>query len=36
VSFRRSTASGITTYPLVPNLPDFTGSALIVEQRLHL
>jgi hypothetical protein len=36
VSFRRSTAGGITTYPLVPNSPDFTGSTLIVEQRLHL
>jgi hypothetical protein len=36
VSFRRTTAGGITTYPLVPNSPDFTGSTLIVEQRVHL
>ena len=36
VSFRRSTAGGISTYPQVPNSPDFTGSTLIVEQRLHL
>jgi hypothetical protein len=35
ISFRRSSAGGMTTYPLIPNSPDFTGSALIVEQRLH-
>jgi hypothetical protein len=36
VSFRRTAAGGLTTYPLVPNVPDFTGTTLIVEQRLHL
>jgi hypothetical protein len=36
VTFRRSAGGGITTYPLVSNSPDFTGSTLIVEQRLHL
>jgi hypothetical protein len=35
VTFRRSTAGGITTYPLVPNSPNFTGSTVIVEQRLR-
>ncbi len=33
VSFRRTTFAGITTYPASPLSPDFTGSALIVEQR---
>ena len=33
VSFRRTTYAGITTYPASSLSPDFTGSALIVEQR---
>ena len=33
VSFRRTTFAGISTYPPSPLSPDFTGSALIVEQR---
>ncbi len=32
-SFRRTTFAGITTYPASPLSPNFTGSALIVEQR---
>jgi hypothetical protein len=36
VSFRRSIFGGITTFPASPLSPDFTGSQLIVEQRLHL
>jgi hypothetical protein len=36
VSFRRSAAGGLTTYPRIPNSPNFTGTTLIVEQRLHL
>jgi hypothetical protein len=34
LSFRRTAFSGITTFPASPLSPDFTGSALIVEQRL--
>ncbi len=33
ISFRRTAYGGITTYPGYPVSPDFTGSALIVEQR---
>ncbi|HEV8022668.1 MAG TPA: hypothetical protein VGP41_15445 [Candidatus Lustribacter sp.] len=33
VSFRRSNFGGITTFPLSPLAPNFTGSLLIVEQR---
>jgi hypothetical protein len=33
VSFRRTAFGGITTYPLSPLSPDFTGSAVILEQR---
>jgi hypothetical protein len=36
VTFRRTAGGGITTFPFGPNSPDFTGSALIVEQRLRL
>lgn len=36
VTFRRSSAGGITTYPAVPTSPDFTGSTIVVEQRLRL
>ena len=36
VSFRRSSAAGQTTAPLVPGSPNFAASTLIVEQRLHL
>jgi len=36
VSFRRTAAGGLTTYPLAPDSPDFTGSTIIVEQRLRL
>jgi len=35
-SFRRTIFSGITTYPPSPLSPNFTGSALIVEQRFAL
>jgi hypothetical protein len=34
LSFRRTSFSGLTTFPASPLSPDFTGSALIVEQRL--
>ena len=34
LSFRRTAFSGITTFPASPLPPDFTGSALIVEQRV--
>jgi hypothetical protein len=33
ISFRRTAYGGITTYPGYSVSPDFTGSALIVEQR---
>ncbi len=33
VTFRRTAFSGITTFPASPRPPNFTGSALIVEQR---
>ncbi len=33
VTFRRTAFAGITTFPASPRSPDFTGSALIVEQR---
>ncbi|HMD02547.1 MAG TPA: hypothetical protein VKG44_06220, partial [Candidatus Baltobacteraceae bacterium] len=36
VSFRRTAFGGITTYPSSPLSPNFTGSGLIVEQRVHL
>jgi hypothetical protein len=36
VSFRRTAFAGITTFPPSPASPNFTGSALILEQRLHL
>jgi hypothetical protein len=36
LSFRRTAFAGVTTYPLSPLSPDFTGSALIVEQRVTL
>ncbi|MGB8205938.1 MAG: hypothetical protein WCE83_14820 [Candidatus Baltobacteraceae bacterium] len=36
LSFRRTIFSGITTYPSSPLSPDFTGSQLILEQRLQL
>lgn len=36
LSFRRTIFAGITTFPASPLSPDFTGSALIFEQRLHL
>jgi hypothetical protein len=32
-TFRRTAFSGITTYPASPRSPNFTASALIVEQR---
>ncbi len=32
-TFRRTAFAGITTFPASPRSPDFTGSALIVEQR---
>lgn len=34
VSLRRTVSSGITTYPLFPNSPNYTGTMLIVEQRV--
>jgi hypothetical protein len=36
VTFRRTAFGGITTYPLVPNSPDFTGSMIVAEQRLRM
>ncbi|HTV72302.1 MAG TPA: hypothetical protein VME66_01165 [Candidatus Acidoferrales bacterium] len=36
LSFRRTAFAGITTDPLSPLSPDFTGSALIAEQRVSL
>jgi hypothetical protein len=36
VSFRRFAFGGITTDPSVPGSPNFTGSLITVEQRLHL
>ena len=33
VTFRRTALAGITTFPASPRSPNFTGSALIVEQR---
>ena len=36
LSFRRTAFAGITTFPASPASPNFTGTALIVEQRLHL
>jgi hypothetical protein len=35
VTFRRVLFSGIPTYPSLPRSPDFTGSAVIVEQRAN-
>jgi hypothetical protein len=36
VTFRRTAFEGISTFPTAANSPDFTGSALIVEQRVQL
>jgi hypothetical protein len=36
ISFRRTAFSGITTFPASPRSPDFTGSLLVVEQRIML
>lgn len=36
LSFRRSAFRGEPTYPLIPVSPDFTTSAVVVEQRLHI
>ena len=36
VTFRRTAFDGISTFPAAGTVPDFTGSALIVEQRLAL
>lgn len=35
LSFRRTAFAGITTFPASPASPNFTGSALTLEQRLH-
>jgi hypothetical protein len=35
-TFRRTISGGITTSPMSPLSPDFTGSQLIVEQRYQL
>jgi hypothetical protein len=36
VTFRRTAFGGISTFPSSPRSPNFTGSALIVEQRVKL
>jgi hypothetical protein len=36
VTFRRTSFRGLSTSPSAPRSPDFTSSALIVEQRLRL
>jgi hypothetical protein len=36
VTFRRTSFRGLSTFPSNPRSPDFTSSALIVEQRLRL
>jgi hypothetical protein len=36
VSFRRTTFAGVSTAPLAGISPDFTGSLVVVEQRVHL
>ena len=36
VSFRRTTFAGVSTAPLAGVSPDFTGSLVVVEQRVHL
>jgi hypothetical protein len=36
VSFRRSSFGGISTAPLALASPDFTGSLIFVEQRIHV
>ena len=36
VSFRRTAFEGITTFPSSGLSPDFTGSAIVIEQRLAL
>jgi hypothetical protein len=36
VSFRRTAFEGITTFPSSALSPDFTGSAIVIEQRLRL
>ncbi|MBD5604668.1 MAG: hypothetical protein IAI48_06200 [Candidatus Eremiobacteraeota bacterium] len=36
VSFRRSAFAGVSTFPAAGTSPDFTGSLLVIEQRLHL
>lgn len=35
LTFRRTAFGGITTFPASPQSPNFTGSALIVEQRVQ-
>ena len=36
LTFRRTAFEGITTFPASPASPNFTGSTLILERRLHL